>query len=274
MNTELTADQVKLYREQGCIVVPGFLTADELSVLTNAVTEGVQQFGDKRKLAVHENGKLSFNGDRVEGDSYYDRVFLQRINLWRLNETVKKFMLNPQLGEMLCRLEGIDGVRLWHDQTLQKAPWANPTGWHCDNPKWSFSSEHAISIWIALDDATVQNGCMYYVPGSHKNVSYDDVDIDEDMGGFFTEFPQFKEVDPVVAEMKAGDAGFHNGLLAHGAGPNMTPRWRRAMTAGYMPHDATFNGKQNILSDKQVAKLKVGDYLDDEQQSPLVWKDV
>ena len=106
MNTELTADQVKLYREQGCIVVPGFLAADELSVLTNAVTEGVRQFGDKRKLAVHENGELGFSGDRVEGDSYYDRVFLQRINLWRLNETVKKFMLNLTIPMLMsCIIE-------------------------------------------------------------------------------------------------------------------------------------------------------------------------
>ncbi len=65
-------------------------------------------------------------------------------------------------------------------------------------------------------------------------------------------------------------AGVHNGLSAHGAGPNMTPYPKRAMTCAYMPVGARFNGQKNILSDEQVAKLKVGDVLDDEQQNPLV----
>ena len=80
-----------------------------------------------------------------------------------------------------------------------------------------------------------------------------------------------KDVEPIAAEMKAGDGGFHNGLTSHGAGPNMTPGWRRAMTCAYMPDGATFNGIQNILSDAQVAKLKMGDLLNDESQNPLVW---
>ena len=71
--------------------------------------------------------------------------------------------------------------------------------------------------------------------------------------------------------MKAGDAAFHNGLMAHAAGPNMTPRSRRAMTCAYMPDGATFNGNQNILSDAQIARLEIGDVLDDESQVPLVW---
>jgi ectoine hydroxylase-related dioxygenase (phytanoyl-CoA dioxygenase family) len=39
---------------------------------------------------------------------------------------------------------------------------------HLDIPYWSFTSLHAISVWIALDDATLENGCMYFMPGSHK----------------------------------------------------------------------------------------------------------
>ena len=181
-------------------------------------------------------------------------------------------MLAPELGEMLCSLEGIDGIRLWHDQTLQKQPWANPTAWHADNPKWSYHSPHAISIWIALDPATLQNGCMYYLPGSHKVNGYDDTPIGEEVGDYFEHFPRFRDVMPVPGEMEPGDAGFHNGLLAHGAGPNMTPNWRRAMTAGYMPDGSVFNGIQNVLSDAQVAALTIGDPLDDDTQNPLLWR--
>ncbi len=266
MNTELTDEQIASYQRDGFVVKRGFLSLTERDELLAGIEAAVEQLG-RYKLA---GGELQERWK--ESDTYYDRVFVQRLNLWKINDTVKKYMLAPELGRMLCRLEGIDAIRLWHDQTLQKQPWANPTAWHADNPKWSYSSRHAISIWIALDPATLQNGCMYYLPGSHKIGSWDDVAISQEMGLFFEQFPQYRDVMPVAGEMEPGDAGFHNGLLAHGAGPNMTPNWRRAMTAGYMPDGCTFNGKQNILSDEQVAALKVGDLLNDEAQNPLLWR--
>jgi phytanoyl-CoA hydroxylase len=71
--------------------------------------------------------------------------------------------------------------------------------------------------------------------------------------------------------MKAGSCSFHNGLTIHGAGANMTSGFRRAMTCAYMPDGAAFNGIKNILSDEQVAKLKVGDLLNDDEQNPLIY---
>jgi len=71
--------------------------------------------------------------------------------------------------------------------------------------------------------------------------------------------------------MKAGSCSFHNGLTIHGANANMTPGSRRAMTCAYMPDGNTFNGIQNILSDEQVAKLSIGDVMDDEEQNPLIY---
>ena len=71
--------------------------------------------------------------------------------------------------------------------------------------------------------------------------------------------------------MKAGSVGFHCGLNAYDAGANMTPHWRRAMTCAYMPDGATFKASKDILPPEFVAKLKVGDFLNDEHQNPLVW---
>ena len=265
MNTSLTGEQISSYRDNGFLVVRSFLDDGELAELRTGVEQAVAQMG-RRKLS-------DGNGDRwVEGDTFYDRVFVQRLNLWKISAAVKKYILAPELGEMLCALEGIDGIRIWHDQTLQKQPWANPTAWHSDNPKWSYHSPHALSIWIALDPATLQNGCMYYLPGSHKVNDFSNTGIGKEMSEYFEAFPQFSGVMPVAGEMQPGDAGFHNGLLAHGAGPNMTPTWRRAMTAGYMPDGSVFNGIQNILSDAQVAALEIGDTLDDERQNPLLWR--
>ncbi len=73
------------------------------------------------------------------------------------------------------------------------------------------------------------------------------------------------------AEMKAGSCSLHNGLIAHGAGANMTPGWRRAMTCGFMPDVCRFNGIQNILIDEQFASYEIGDVLDDDRQNPLIF---
>ena len=68
----------------------------------------------------------------------------------------------------------------------------------------------------------------------------------------------------------AGDASFHNGLTAHGAGLNMTLGRRAAMSCAYMPDGSTFNGQQNILPDDYFAALKIGDVLDNDAINPLV----
>ena len=268
MKTEVTPEQIDHHRREGWTVVEDFLSPGELRELSDAVEDSVARMGDD-KLTGEGNERIRKNEG---GRDYYDRVFLQRLNLWKIDATVRKYMLSPELGEMLCRLEGIDGIRVWHDQTLQKGPWGNPSSWHIDVPSWSFCSPHAISIWIALDDATIQNGCMYYIAGSHREAVYEKKGgFSPNVGAIFDQYPQWRGREPVAVTLKAGDAAFHNGLMAHAAGPNMTPRSRRAMTCAYMPDGATFNGIQNILSDEQIASLEIGDVLDDETQVPLVW---
>ena len=91
------------------------------------------------------------------------------------------------------------------------------------------------------------------------------------MDEVFKFYPQLSSSDSKAVPMKAGSCSFHNGLTIHGAGANMTKGFRRAMTCAFMPDGAVFNGIQNILSDEQVAKLKVGDLLNDDEQNPLIY---
>lgn len=264
MYTEITEQQIAEYQANGVVNVKKFLSAEEVAELKAAVVETVKQMG-KKKVAAG-------GADLMEEDNYYAKTFTQRLNLWRLNDTVKSYMLNDKLGKMLCQLAGVDSMRVWHDQALIKEPFGNPTGWHLDNPYWSFYSHNAISIWIALEDATLENGCMWFSPGSHKLASHDtNVDIGQDIGGLFRVYPKMGEIDPVPVPMKAGDCSFHNGMTAHGAGANMTRGRRIAMTCAYMPGGSTFNGQQNILSDDYFNSLKEGDVLENDEWNPQVY---
>ena len=267
MNTEITQAQIDTYQANGFVVMDEFLTPEELGIWREAVDKGVRE-RKGRKLVVEGTEDDDRWKDR---GSFYDYVFVQRLNLWKDNPAVKELILDPRIGKMATELAQTEGMRVWHDQALIKQPWANATAWHHDNPKWSFYSPDAISIWVALDDATYQNGCLYFLAGSHKKTTYVNVPIAENMSDLFREYPDFVNMQSIAAPMKAGCCSFHNGLLAHGAGANMTSGWRRAMTCGFMPYGSTFNGSQNILSDDQFASYEIGDELNDDNQNPLVY---
>lgn len=263
MRTNLSGEQINFYQENGFLVYRDFLDPEEMTALRRAVLDAVATMG-LRKIA-------GAGADMIEGEEYYDRVFTQRINLWRLSDVVRDCLHSPDLGRMLCDLEGIDGMRLGHDQALIKEPFANPTTLHIDNPYWSFHSRHAISIWIALDDATVANGCLCFLPGSQKLARFDSVRFRDEFGALTDLYPEMRTIQPVVAEMKAGDCSFHNGLTAHGAGVNMTNGRRVAMACGYMPDGSRFNGQQNVYPDSYINSLQLEDLLGNDEFNPLIY---
>jgi phytanoyl-CoA hydroxylase len=269
MRNELSDNQINNYRENGFILIEDFLSATELedwrSVVMNAVKERNGQKMPDKELKTGES-------DGINDDTeYFGKVFDQLLNLWQTDEGVKRLMLDKRIGKMAAQLSGADGIRIWHDQALFKRPWANPTSWHLDTPFWSFSDRRALSIWVALDDATLENGCLFFIPGSYNQTRLENVGIGKSMDGIFDVYPQFIKVKSIGVPMKAGSCSFHNGLTIHGANANMTSGYRRAMTCAYMPDGSVFNGKPNVLPEKYVSKLKIGDLLQNEEQNPLIY---
>jgi ectoine hydroxylase-related dioxygenase (phytanoyl-CoA dioxygenase family) len=262
MRDQVDERQIAQYREQGFLIIEGFLDADELADWRKQVDEAVYERLESRDQGLHNQG---------DPDSYYARVFTQCLKLADTHEGMHRLMHDERLGRLAGTLAGVEGIRIWHDQALIKPPFGNPTAWHLDNPYWSFSSRDAISLWVALDDATQANGCMWYLPGTHLTARTDNTGIAEDIAGLFRIYPEWRSIEPMCAACPAGSAVLHNGLTAHGAGANMTNRPRRAMTCAYMPDGSTFNGIQNVLPADYFATLSVGDPLDDPAVNPLIW---
>ena len=275
---QLTEDMVRSYRENGFLVVEGFLDAERLAHWRTVTQEAVDQrlaslaappsaSEGPNDVVAMENARLKANS----ADDYYAQVFTQCLKLADTHPGMYEIMHAPALGEFVGTLAGVDGLRIWHDQALFKPPFGNPTAWHLDNPYWSFSSPNSISIWVALDDATLQNGCMYYLPGTQKTARYENVGIGKNQADLFKVYPEWRSLDSVACPCPAGTAVFHNGLTAHGAGANMTKGSRRAMTCAFMPDGSTFNGVQNILPEAYFQSLKIGDVLNDNTINPLIW---
>ena len=269
MINNLSAEQIQYYRKNGFLIIDDFLNTEELQnwklTIDNAVTD---RQGRKFPHSEIKTGEFDGINDSVD---YFGKVFDQIINLWQTNDSVKELILDERIGKMATELAQVDGIRIWHDQSLIKQPWANATAWHLDAPFWSFSHREALSIWIALEDVSIQNGCLYFMPGSQKITQFDEPGIGANMGDIFKDYPQFNDVKPVPSVIKAGSCSFHNGLNIHAAGVNMTPNTRKAMTCAFMPDGSTFNGKKNVLPEEYFNSLKVGDLLNNEQQNPLIY---
>ena len=128
-------------------------------------------------------------------------------------------------------LEG--AVRFWHDQLFCKpARHGGVVAWHQDYSYWTRTSPMAhLTCWIGLDDADRDNGCLQYIPGSHK---WDLLPITGLAGGMdaireVLSPEQVEQFQPVAVELKKGECAFHHPLMIHGSYENRTDRPRRAV---------------------------------------------
>jgi ectoine hydroxylase-related dioxygenase (phytanoyl-CoA dioxygenase family) len=262
MRDEITPEQIEFYQTNGFIIIEDALNREELEEWRRCTEEAV---------AERLGGSVSFLTNQMDPNNFYAQVFTQCIRLADTHEGMRRLIFDPRLGRMGATLAGIDGIRIWHDQALIKPPYGNPTAWHLDDPYWSFDSRNSLSVWVALDDASIANGCLWYLPGTHKTATYQNVGIGQNLGELFSVYPEWKTIEPVAGPCRAGSMVWHNGLTAHAAGANMSIRPRRAMTCAFMPDGSVFNGKRNILPEDYFNSLKIGDPLDDDRQNPLTW---
>ena len=270
MKNQLDLAQIEFYRTNGFVVIEDFLNAAELEIWRETVTSSIKERNGQKMPG---KSVLVGEDDGINADQdYYSKVFEQVLNLWQTNSQIETIMKDERIGKMAAELAEVDGIRIWHDQALIKRPWANPTSWHLDTPFWSFFDKKAISIWVALDDATLENGCLFFIPGSHKKTTFKNPGIGKNMDSVFDFYPEFKQFNSISAPMKAGSCSFHCGQTIHGAHANMTPGSRRAMACAYMPDGNVFNGQANILPPSYMQKIKVGDLLNNENQNPLIYK--
>ena len=247
MNTEyaLTADQIAFYRENGFIQLNDVITGADLEQLRAAVEAAVEDENVPARRA---------QNDKAE-KSTYEQIFIQKVNLWQRHPAIKEFITSARFGNIAARLSGYR-MRLWHDQALFKEPQTgSKTPWHQDTHYWPHREKgHQTSIWIALKDATISNGCMSFLPGTQKFPNIQPVNLGNPQD-LFEIAPQVKGIKPVTCQLKAGSCTFHNGLTFHYAGPNRTDGMREAMAILYMPDGTTYSGHGHCVIDKDEFQI-------------------
>jgi len=123
----VTSSDIDAYRQNGYHVVPNLLSPSQLEHWRSIIFGAVEDRADRKLKFPTESEEDHTNVDL----EYYDNVFTQRVNLWQTHKSVKDLLLasGSVIGKIAADLEGIDCVRIWHDQALIKQPFANPTSW-------------------------------------------------------------------------------------------------------------------------------------------------
>lgn len=261
MRLDLRQDDLDRFDRDGFLALEGVLDAEELERWRHEVGEAVMQ-------------RLSGGGRHNQhetSDPFYSKVFTQAQHLTRRHAGLRELVYDPRLAELAAKLVDADGVRFWHDQALVKEPYANQTSLHRDTPYWSMTTRRTVNFWFALDDATLENGCLWYLPGTHRLGDFTHVEIGTGMGDLFQVYPDWRSIRAVPTPVRAGGLVIHNGMVAHGANANMTPGRRRAMTIAYFPDGEVYNGRRDSLPGKYYDELQPGDPLDDDRYVPLLW---
>jgi ectoine hydroxylase-related dioxygenase (phytanoyl-CoA dioxygenase family) len=160
-----------------------------------------------------------------------DTVLFHALGAWRIKPGFHDLLWNPAFLMPASQLLG-GAVRFWHDQLFCKpARHGGVVAWHQDYSYWTRTEpmEH-LTCWIALDDSTRDNGCLQYIPGSHRWPLLPITGLAGNMDEIKTVLSetQKRQFQPVAIELKAGEATFHHPLMVHGSYENRTHQPRRA----------------------------------------------
>jgi hypothetical protein len=152
---------------------------------------------------------------------------------------VYDLLTHPRIVAYVADLLG-ENVIAWGSHFFCKMPGdGKRVSWHQDSSYWPLTPSKAVTVWLAIDDANVENACMRFIPGTHwfGHLTYtltenDDTNVlNQTVGGV----EQFGE--PVNNELKAGEMSIHSDLLIHGSEANMSNRRRCGLTLRYCPAD-------------------------------------
>lgn len=105
--------------------------------------------------------------------------------------------------------------------------------WHQDASYWPLTPARTVTVWLAIDDADVENACMHFLSGTHRrgHLEYRTPDTP---GVLWQEITNVEQYGPPVAdELRAGEISLHADMLAHGSSPNTSARRRCGLTIRY-----------------------------------------
>jgi ectoine hydroxylase-related dioxygenase (phytanoyl-CoA dioxygenase family) len=220
---------VEQFRRDGFAVLEGALTPDELA----------EVHAEMVRLCRGDLGTVGgeFQADQASTDEDVLRRYLCIHQPHKVSDVYLRALSQPRIVEALTNVIGPD-VKAMQSMVFMKSEGKPGQAWHQDEFFIPTRDRSLTAAWIALDDATIENGCLWVLPGSHQpGIIYPDRDQDDERFDCSIEafdFP-YTDDDAVPVEMPAGAAVIFNGYLLHRSLPNTGKHgFRRALANHYM----------------------------------------
>ena len=217
----LTVDQTDFFHKHGYLAGLRVLNDEQITALRKELAQLMD-----RSHPVH-NLFYEFHANESTDPS---TTLFHALGGWRISLAFHDLLWHPALLVPAAQLLG-GTVRFWHDQLFCKpARHGGVVAWHQDYSYWTRTQPMAhLSCWIGLDESTRENGCVHYVPGSHRWNLLPITGLANNMNAIesvLTE-EQRAQFKPVAIELKAGECSFHHPLMVHGSYENRSRHPRR-----------------------------------------------
>lgn len=223
------------WQDNGYVIVRGLLNPaemEELSTNINKMLDGELKPDLPMDGVVPEGFGMGWEPGLADRTDLPRRERVRLVSwLYYQHSYFKKSAAHPAIYDVVAKLFG-SGVQIFGDAVFIKpAHHGIAAAPHQDTAFWNKLNPNAINFWMAVDPATVENGCLYVIPGSHK------VDLPHHSDPIMSWYLDETQADfdkQIPIELAPGDAIFMDSALIHRSYPNQSDKTRRAQTAVYV----------------------------------------
>jgi len=238
---------VEGFRERGYLAVRHAIDAEAVKAALDglsdlAVRADTEQFPG---LFLQYESWVGDRAGEIPREDRQDNI-RKLMSFARHDARLKAVAADPGLGAVLRALIGKDEIVMFQDMALLKPPGGGrEKPWHQDKAFFAIDvTSPVVGVWIALDEATPENGCMHVIPGSHlegpqlhfnrRDFQICDTNVASDRD--------------VMVPLPPGGCLFFDGLIHHGTPANRTPYRRRALQFHYCAADAPWGTDEQRLA--------------------------
>lgn len=233
----ITEDTVRFFDTHGYWISPPIIDPSTLAELRThyyRILSGEYETSVSPLKRSHQPGQL-------------DQGVVKITNCYLSDSQLSRLILHPVIGQIASLLLQVTTVRYWRDHLWYKPPNSGErgnVGWHQDYPYWQCATPaNLITAWIALGDVDSENGCLEYLPGSHRWGFLSEGDLyNHDMNALRNRIVEEtgQSFEPAPAIMPAGSISFHHCLTVHGSRANTSLKPRLSISVHYMPEGTQY----------------------------------
>jgi phytanoyl-CoA hydroxylase len=227
----LTDEQVAMYHRDGYVAVPGVIPTETIAELRAVTADFVE-----RSRGVTRSDELFDLDPRHTAD----RPVLRRIKNPADNHSLYHWVaFDSPIPDIVAELIGPDVVFHHSKLNLKGEKIGAPVEWHQDAAFYPHTNDEVLAVGLLLDDATLDNGCLMVLPGSHLGPVYDHFDGDRFTGAIArAELGRLELAGAVPLPLPAGSIHIHHYRAVHGSAENRSDAPRRLLITSYRAADA------------------------------------